>query len=117
MKAKSIKGNSTAEIKNALSQCISDGFIPTLAIVFISIKQDRSGICKILDDEGIAVFGATTNGQFIDEETQSASIVLLLMDIKTDYFSVLFDEYPDKNYRAKANDVAKASLKLFDHPA
>jgi hypothetical protein len=117
MKAKSIKGNSTAEIKTALSQCTIDGFIPTLAIVFISIKQDRSGICKILDDEGIAVFGATTNGQFVDEETQSASIVLLLMDINADYFSILFDEYPNKNYRAKAKDVAKASLKLFDHPA
>ena len=117
MKAKSIKGNSTAEIKTALSQCTSDGFIPTLAIVFISIKQDRSGICKILDDEGIAVFGATTNGQFIDEETQDASIVLLLMDINADYFSILFDEYPDKDYRAKANALAKESLKRFANPA
>jgi hypothetical protein len=34
MKAKSIKGNSAGEIRSALSESVSDGFKPTLAIVF-----------------------------------------------------------------------------------
>ena len=70
-----------------------------------------------MDDEGIAVFGATTNGQFIDEETKSASVALLLMDTNTEYFSILFEEYPDKNYREKANAVAKKTLERFANPA
>jgi hypothetical protein len=41
MKAKSIKGKSTEETKSALEESIADGYKPTLAIVFISIKQDR----------------------------------------------------------------------------
>ena len=48
MKAKSIKGNSNEEIKSALAESMADGFKPTLAIVFISIKQDRKAVCEIL---------------------------------------------------------------------
>jgi transketolase N-terminal domain/subunit len=35
MKAKSIKGNSTEEIKTAFEQSKADGYKPTLAVVFI----------------------------------------------------------------------------------
>ena len=40
MKAKSIRGGSAEEIDSALQQSMADGFRPTLAIVFISIKQE-----------------------------------------------------------------------------
>ena len=40
MKARSIKGSSAEEIKAALQQSMTDGFKPTLAIVFLSVKQD-----------------------------------------------------------------------------
>ena len=81
MISKSIKGRSTSEIKNALTHSMEDGFKPTLAIVFCSISQDRKAICQILDKEGIAIYGSTTNGEFIDEETEKKSTVILLMDI------------------------------------
>ena len=81
MKAKSIKGISPEEIKLELAQSLIDGFKPTLAIVFISIKQNHINLCSILDDAGIAVFGASTNGEFIDEDTMSGSIAILLLDM------------------------------------
>ena len=43
MQAKSIKGNSTEEITTELQTSMEDGFIPTLAIVFLSVAQDRQG--------------------------------------------------------------------------
>lgn len=46
MKARSIKGNSTEEIKNALQQSMADGYQPTLAIVFMSVKQDTEAVSK-----------------------------------------------------------------------
>jgi len=117
MKAKSIKGKSTEEIKTALKQSMADGFKPTLAIVFISIKQDRNAICKILDDEGILIFGATTNGEFIDEELGKESIAILLLDMSRDYFTVLFEEYPEKNYREVTVGMAKKALETISNPA
>lgn len=117
MKAKSIKGNSPEEVKAALYQSMSDGFKPTLAIAFISVSQDRKAICKLLDEKGIAVFGATTNGEFIDENHSKQSAAILLLNMNSDHFRVLFAEYPEKNYREVAADIAKSTKLLFANPA
>jgi len=117
MKAKSIRGKSPGEIQTALQQILDDGFKPTLAIVFISISQDRNIVRKILDDEGILVFGVTTNGEFIDEDLSKKSIAILLLDIKPSYFTILFAEYPEKNYREVAKAIAQKAQKSFSQPA
>jgi len=117
MKAKSIKGHSTEEIRNALHQSMADGYSPTLAIVFISIKQDYKAICKLMDDAGIAVFGCTTNGEFIDEVTEKGSVAILLLDINKNYFQIYFEEYPEKNYREITNRIAHQAKETFSAPA
>ncbi len=117
MKAHSIKGNSAEAIQAALEDELGHGFNPTLAFVFVSIDQDRLSIAKILDDKGIAVFGATTNGQFIDEETQSAGIAILLLDMPRAYFTLSLQEYPNKNFRETARASATTALRQFQHPA
>ena len=117
MKAKSIKGKSTEEIQSALQQSMSEGFKPTLAIVFLSIKQDFRTICKLLDDSDITVFGATTHGEFIDENPSKFSVAILLLDMNPDFFRVEFAEYPEKNYRQVAKTVAAKMKQQFQHPA
>ena len=117
MKAKSIKGKSAEEIQSALQQSMADGFTPTLAICFISVKQNREAICKLLDEKGIAIFGATTHGEFIDEDLSKESAAILLLDMNPDYFRVLFVEYPEKNYRDVAAGIAKSTKGLFTNPA
>ncbi len=117
MKAKSIKGNSPEEIKTALENCMTDDFVPTLALVFQSVIQDRDAVCKVLDDAGISIYGATTNGEFIDEEIGKGSIAILLLDINKDYFTILFAEYPDKNYKEITQLMAKKALEKFATPA
>ena len=117
MKAKSIKGKSPEEIKTALQQSMSNGFNPTLAVVFLSVSQDRKAVSKILDDAGIKIFGATTNGEFIDENPEKLSVAVLLLDINTAYFTILFAEYPEKNYREVAREIAGKTKHLFQNPA
>ncbi len=117
MKAKSIKGNSAEEIKTALADSLAGGFKPTLAIAFISVKQDRKAICKLLDEKSISIFGATTHGEFIDENLSKESAAILLLDMNPDYFRVLFAEFPEKNYRDVAAGTAKSAKELFANPA
>ena len=117
MNAKSIKGKSPEEIKTALENAMSDGFTPTLAIVFISIHQDRNAVRKVLDDEGISIFGATTNGEFIDEEIGKNSIAILLLDIRREYFTIMSADYPDKNYREITHIMARKALEKYSVPA
>lgn len=117
MKAKSIKGNSTEEIKAALDQSMADNFNPTLAIVFISVKQDRNAICKKLGNAGIAVFGATTNGEFIDEELEQGSVSIMLLDINPDYFFIQYSEFNGKDDKKITSELCKEALKKFNKPA
>lgn len=117
MKAKSIKGKSPEDIQAALQECMADNFKPILAIVFLSVSQDRKAICKILDDQGIAIFGATTSGEFIDEVTEKDSVVMLLLDMNRGYFHIYFEEYPEKNYRETARAISLKASEGFIRPA
>ncbi len=124
MKAKSIKGNSPEEIKNALAESVADarlpdgqGFRPTLAVVFISMKQNRDAVSKVLDDAGIVIFGSTTNGEFINEELGKESIAILLLDIPKNYFRIYLEEFSDKNFRETTQSIAKIALDNFSNPA
>ena len=117
MQAKSIKGKSTEEIKTALDQSMADGFSPTLAICFISKSLNRVAIAGMLDAAGITVFGCTTNGEFIDEQTDKNSAAILLMDMNKEYFELYFEEYPGKNYRAVAKKIAGKAKEKFNTPA
>tara|TARA_R110002124_G_scaffold2112_5_gene14024 strand:- start:8804 stop:9943 length:1140 start_codon:yes stop_codon:yes gene_type:complete len=117
MKAKSIKGKSTKEIQEAIEESLSDGFKPTLAIVFLSVSQNRKAVCELLDKKNIAVYGATTNGEFIDENTENESTAILLLDIKKEHFKIYLEEYPEKNYREIAQNIASKAKKEFEKPA
>lgn len=117
MKAKSIKGKSPEEIKLALEKSLADGFTPTLAIVFLSISQDRAAINKLLDGHDIAIFGATTSGEFIDEVTEKGSAVVMLLDMKRTSFRIFLDEYPERNYREVAKSIAQKAKAEFSRPA
>jgi len=117
MRAKSIKGKSVEEIQSALQQCMSDGFQPTLAIAFVSIKQDRNVLQKIFTDANIAIFGTTTNGEFIDEETTQGAAAILLLDINKEYFQLYLEDYPNKNYNEVAKKIAKKAKEKFATPA
>ena len=117
MQAKSIKGKTTEELATALQLNMANGFKPTLAIVFASVKQDRMEIGRLMDASGIAVFGVTTNGEFIDEQPETGSIVALLLDINKEYFRIYFEEYPNKNYKAVAFGMAAKAKSAFKAPA
>lgn len=116
MKAKSIKGKSTAEIKIGLEKSMEDGFKPTLAIVFLSVKQDIDTLCRMLDESGISVYGATTNGEFTGEGISSGEIAIMLLDMNPAYFTIYFEEFSENNYRHTAQDIAKQALGKFAHP-
>src|SRR6187431_2461369 len=117
MKAKSIKGKSTSAISSALTESIADGFKPTLAIVFISVKQDRVAISKLLDEKGIQIFGATTAGEFIDGEIEGGSIVMLLLDMNPANFKIEFLETSQETAFDDAIKLGITGKETFANPA
>jgi hypothetical protein len=70
-----------------------------------------------MDAAGISIFGCTTNGEFIDEETEKGSAAILLLDINRDSFQIYFEEFQDKNYRDVAKSIAQKAKGTFSTPA
>jgi hypothetical protein len=117
MKAKSIKGKSAIEIQLALENSMADGFQPTLAIVFMSIKQDRKAVSEILSKENIDLFGATSCGEFVDGHQSKGEIAILLMDLSRDSYAIVFEDMGARSIQAAAKQVASSALSKFANPA
>lgn len=117
MKAKTIKGSSTEEIKNALAICMADGYKPTLAILFISIKQDRNAVWEVLHQQGMDMMGATSSGEFIDGHQSDGEIVVMLFDIRREYYCILFEDIGNRSLDEAATNLVEAALQKFDKPA
>ena len=117
MKAKSIKGKSPEEIQSALQQSMADSFKPTLAIVFISIKQDRKAVCEILNKEGIDILGATSSGEFINGHQSEGEIVIMLFNLNKSEYYILFEDIGERSVSDAAGHLAQTALKKFNKPA
>ena len=117
MKAKSIKGNSAEEIKTALDKALSDGYKPTLAIVFISFKQDREVVCDILHNKDIDIIGATSSGEFIDGHESEGEIVMILLDINRNNYSILFEDIGERSVEGATTHMVDEAFQKYKKPA
>jgi len=117
MNAKSIQGKSVADIQTALAKSTVDGFKPTLAIIFISIKQDRKAVAELLHQNGIDIMGATSCGEFIDGHQSEGEIAILLLNLTKESYSILVEEIGDRTIQEVATQLAEAALKKFQNPS
>lgn len=124
MIAKTLKANSleaiSREIDKATPDACSPGkksFKPTLAIVFLSIKQDWEAVGKLLSKKDIVVFGATTSGEFIDGDIEEGSIVIMLLDINPEYFKSVFLETGTETTFENAKQIGLIGKETFKNPA
>ena len=116
MKAKTIKGSSTEEIRAALRESMTDGLKPTVAIVFISIMQDRASICDMLDKEGINILGATSSGEFINGYQGNGSAVIMLLELDSKFYKILYEDIGTRELSEVATQIAGNGKKTFKNP-
>jgi hypothetical protein len=117
MIAKTLKGHSAEEIRVALTECMSDGYKPTLAIVFMSYKLDIDAVCELLNMEGIQIFGATSSGEFISSEIEKESIAVMLLDIHQAYFRILFLDSGNSSEYEISKQLGKEGRATFANAA
>lgn len=117
MIVKTLSGHSLDEIGAALSASMTDGFRPTLAILFLSAGQDREAICRLLDRQGIAIFGATSSTVFTDKSVESDATVALLLDMDPALFKIVVKDFGDNQVYEAAAALGREGLEAFTHPA
>lgn len=117
MISKSIRGRSSDDISSALQQSLTDGFRPTLAIVFISIKQDRKAVIELLRKREIDVIGATSSGEFINGFQTEGETAIMLMDIRRDHYCILFEDVGQRDISEATNNLVRDAFQKFEKPA
>ena len=117
MIAKSIQGKTPEEIKAGLLSSVADGFKPTLAIAFISIHTDVAGTIEVLEEAGLAIFGASTAGEFTDQGVENHSAAVLLMDIRKENFTIVMSDCEYGKEREVARKIGEKGKATFHHPA
>ena len=117
MKALSLNGKSTDEIKSRLQKSMADGFKPTLAIVFLSLKQKVNALQSLFSEANIQIFGVTVTGEFTEEGVTSSEIAVLLLDMNPDYFKIECKDINAENVEHIAKQIAKDGMAAFSNPA
>lgn len=79
--------------------------------------MDLAAVSSLLADAGMAVFGASTNGEFTGEGITEHSAAILLLDIEPAFFDVQFSHFDGHNFRETTQALAHRSLEKFTHPA
>jgi hypothetical protein len=96
---------------------MADGFKPTLALVFISVKQDIASIISIFERKNIQIFGATTGGEIVGSDISHDAIAVLLMDMDPANFRILLDDYSGSDVVEVAKPMTELALTIFARPA
>lgn len=117
MTSKSIYGADSSEIKIALENSLKDGFSPTVAVVFISVTQDREAIRQLFKDHNIEILGATSCGEFTNESETKGEAAILLMDMPKDYYKIIFEPIGNGTIKTAVAQLSDKALKTFSNPS
>lgn len=115
MKAKNIHATTIEEVQQKFANATEDGYAPTLAIIFCSAMQDRKAITSFFNEKHIDIFGCTTAGEILDSEIWEKSIVIMLMDLKKEHYTLFMESSPDT--LKIAGKMAQFAKKSFLDPS
>jgi len=108
---------SVEHIESRLQAVRRDGLGPTLAIVFSALKYDLKELGTRFATHGMAVFGASSNGEFTHEGVSEGSITVMLLDIPKQAFQVsMFDHHTSDPAQA-GRTIARWAKDNYNNPA
>ena len=116
MKTITLSGHSVAEISKKLNETIATDFKPTLAISFGSVKRDLKEYVKIFTDHDIKLFGASSAGEFVNDDRNEESIVVMLLDMDPSAFAVHHQEADFATSFLAGHKLATFGLNKFKNP-
>lgn len=99
MKSLTIHLNDSKTLISELSKSITTDFQPTLGIVFSSIKHNIPDIQNAFNHLNIDLVGCSTAGEIINNQLLEESIVILLMDMNPDFYSIVSAEHSEMPYQ------------------
>ena len=116
MTSRSHQCDSIEALDTWLSSVVSDDFVPTLAIAFMGVKFDIASVQKTFRKHDVALFGASSWGEFTEGDIQDGTIAVLLLDLDAGSFDIRLDHFEGGDEASVTTGVAKYAQEQFDNP-
>lgn len=121
MKIKTIHTDSISSFREQVQGLISEGFRPDAAIVFVSVDMNFRELSQFLNEKQIAVFGSTSCGEFIYNQsdhviTEGALVCALLEMNPRSYHIKAFQKENGLSYEMGIN-IGTWARSVFENPA
>ncbi len=117
MHSQSFQVNNIQALKAELEQLNSKDFKPTVGFVFCSVSYDLQEIGQVFTTHQIDLVGSTSAGEIYDKEIFQSSIVVLLMDMKKEYYSLNFQNTESETTYQIAYSAGLAAKEQYANPA
>ena len=117
MKPSVFSATSVQEVEAHLRDAFKEGVKPTLAIVFSSPAHDLKALGAIFAKHDIDVFGASTNGEILNDGLHEESIVVMLLDIGREFYSLGMFDGKDKSSFQVGQNIGEWAKTVYDNPA
>ncbi len=117
MRVETLQANTSQELEQQINQRCTDGYAPTLAILFGDPQRNFKVIQDFCKAKNISLLGGSTVGEFKDGDIYKQSMVCMLFDWPKELFSVLFQsENQEADPYKLAIDAAKYAKEKFENP-
>jgi hypothetical protein len=90
MRSTVCSGHDVATVLQGIDDARSQGWDPTLAVVFCSVSLDVETLGRSIAERGIAVVGVTTAGEIANDVMLEGSCVAMLLDAPSEAFAISF---------------------------
>lgn len=117
MNARDYQTDDLKQLKKWLTSEMEAGFKPTLAVVFCSLRDLIPEMSAFMSDHGIAVFGASSWGEFTRDGIERGSISVLLLDLPRESIFLSLEQLDGGDEEAAAERVARRAMERFENPA
>ena len=116
MKARSMQAKNSAELTEKLDNVLADKFVPSLALVFISVIDQLEPIMQLMESNNIDVFGAFSSGEFTEDGLQDDGISILFLEVDPAYYEIkIFNLEADSTFEA-ARQLGEVGKNAFSNP-
>ncbi|RMG88202.1 MAG: hypothetical protein D6714_01080 [Bacteroidetes bacterium] len=118
MQVRTLSATSVETLEAQINHHLAEGFRPTLGIVFSSVQLDLSAICDLFDQKNIDLFGCSTAGEILNDQSFESSAVGLLFDLNPEHYRIQFVDGKDLDNPFEVGKSAGLLAKnIFEHPA
>ena len=117
MNTKVISANTFKKLDVEFQNILSDGYAPTLAVVFCSVSQPLEQIRALFAQFHVPVFGCTSSGEIMDSTYIEEGITVMLFDLPEETFIINLFDGKDKSSYQLGQEVAAWVNGIFEMPA